>query len=257
MSSLAGVVLAAGQGTRLRPLTNSIPKALCPINNRAMLDHAIDRVAPHVSDLAVNAHHFADQIEQHVAGRAIKVSVESPEALGTAGALGALRDWVRGRPVLIYNADAWIPESLGALVDGWDGHLPRLLVKRQIGPSDFGPWRFVGASLLPGVIAASLPPQPLGLYEAVWREAFRRGQLELVSTSSDAIDCGTLNGYLRANLAANGGQSVIGRTASVQGEVVRSVVWDGCTVRRGERLVDSVRARQDLTLQASGPEQSE
>ena len=103
----AGVALAAGAGTRLRPLTTLRPKALCPVGGVALLDRTLDLLAPVTADVAVNAHHHADQIVGHVADRA-HVSVEQPTALGTAGALGNLRPWLDGRDVLVINADAYL-----------------------------------------------------------------------------------------------------------------------------------------------------
>jgi MurNAc alpha-1-phosphate uridylyltransferase len=251
LRDLVGIVLAAGEGRRLRPLTDVRPKALCPINNTPLLDLAVARVRRHVAEVAVNTHHLARQVQAHLNGTGIMVSVETPEALGTAGALGALRHWIGGRDVLIHNADAWLTDPLDQLVRGWDGTRPRLLVgPAGDGRADFGDRRFVGVSLLPGTIAASLPASPLGLYEAVWRKAWERGQLELIDVTGPAIDCGTVAGYLRANLSANGGGSVIGAGCVVKGELCRSVVWDGCTVEPGECLTDSVRATASLTVRA-------
>ncbi|MGD9957078.1 MAG: NDP-sugar synthase, partial [Candidatus Nanopelagicales bacterium] len=176
---LAGVVLAAGAGTRLRPLTYELPKAMCPVGNRPLVDWAIDRVAPHVSSVAVNAHESQPQLVEHLAGRA-HVSVESGERLGTAGALGRLRGWIDGRHVLVQNADSFVDDDLSALVDGWTGEQPRLLVRREPHPSDFGPWRFLGVSLLPARIAGTLPDEPCGLYSWAWKPAYDAGLLETV-----------------------------------------------------------------------------
>jgi len=251
LRDLVGIVLAAGKGERLHPLTEVRPKALCPINNIPLLDLAVARVRRHVAEIAVNTHHLADQVQAHLDGTGITVSVEAPEALGTAGALGALRHWIAGRDVLIHNADAWLTDPLDQLVRGWDGRQPRLLVAPAgDGRADFGDRRFVGVSLLPGTMAASLPACPSGLYEAVWRDAWERGRLELIDVTGPAIDCGTIADYLRANLIANGGASVIGAGCVVNGELRRSVVWDGCTVEPGECLVDTVRATASLTVRA-------
>jgi hypothetical protein len=251
---LVGIVLAAGEGRRLRPLTTVRPKPLCPVGNRPLLDLAIERIRPYVSEIAVNAHHLADQIVEHLAGTDVRVSVEQPEALGTAGALGALREWIAGRDVLVHNGDAWLTDSLEGLVDGWRGEHPRLLVQRTVhlDRADFGDRRFVGASLLQGALAAALPAAPLGLYEAVWHEAWKRGEIEFVDALGPAIDCGTVDDYLRANLCSSGGASVIGARCVIEGEVRRSVVWDGCRVERGEVLVDSVRATPRLTVRTTG-----
>jgi MurNAc alpha-1-phosphate uridylyltransferase len=251
LRGLVGVVLAAGKGERLRPLTEVRPKALCPINNAPLLDLAVARVRRHVVGVAVNTHHLAHQVQAHLDGTGIMVSVEAPEALGTAGALGALRNWIAGRDVLIHNADTWLTDPLDQLLRGWDGRHPRLLVgPAGDGQADFGDRRFVGVSLLPGTIAASLPASPLGLYEAVWRKAWERDQLELIDVTGPAVDCGTVAEYLRANLLANGGESVIGAGCVVNGELCRSVIWEGCTVEPGECLTDTVRATATLTVRA-------
>ncbi len=255
-TDLAGVVLAAGLGTRLRPLTDLRPKALCPVGGVPLVDLAlrrlVDRLGPTASTsgpdvLAVNAHHHAEQVVAHVGGRA-HLSVERPEPLGTAGALGRLHRWLDGRDVLLTNADAYLPDGLGELVDGWDGERCRLLV-RPLRPGergDFdpptGPVRYVGACLLPWRLVARLSAEPSGLYEVMWRHERAAGRLDLVATAGTAIDCGTPADYLAANLHASGGRSVVGAGAVVEGTLDRSVVWDGGYVGPDERLVQAVRA---------------
>ena len=272
---LAGVALAAGAGTRLRPLTLLRPKALCPVGGVPLLDLALDRLAAVAGTgpgaLAVNAHHHAHQVVEHVAGRA-HVSVETPQALGTAGALGALRGWLDGRDVLVTNADAYLAAGLGSFTDGWDGERCRLLCVPVAGtglradfpgPAGSGGLRYVGACLLPWRLVAPLAAQPSGLYEVLWRTAAEAGRLDLVTTAQagadgTVLDCGTPAQYLDANLdavARAGGSvvhpsavvtgtvtsSVVGAGARVDGDVERCVVWDGARVHVGERLVDVVR----------------
>lgn len=247
--TLAGVVLAAGAGTRLRPLTEISPKALCPVNNRPLVDLALARLGPYVSRTAVNVHHGREQMEAHLARLGVHVSIEEREALGTAGALGLLRDWIAGDPVLLTNADAWHAGDLEALVDGWSGECTRLLVVRDPDRGDFGMWRYAGAGLLPWRDVRDLDPVPSGLYELSWQALEHEGQLELIEAPHQFIDCGTAKDYLAANLAASGGESVVGPAAVVEGELVRSVVWDGARVLSGERLVDAIRATDDITVQ--------
>jgi MurNAc alpha-1-phosphate uridylyltransferase len=256
---LVGVVLAAGAGTRLRPLTDVRPKPLCPVGGRTLLDRALDRVAPHVARTAVNAHHRADQLVAALTGRDVHVSLEQPAALGTAGALGALRDWVDGRPVLVSNADAYYGagDPVGELVAGWDGDRPRLLCVRTGAASDFGELHYVGTALMPWWSVRDLAPVPSGLYEVSWRGLHAEGRLDLAVgelTAATAVDCGTPADYLRANMLASDGAAVVEPGAVVEGEVVRSVVWAGERVGPGERLVDAVRAA-GVTLQpfATGP----
>lgn len=263
---LAGVVLAAGAGTRLAPLTTLRPKALCPVGGRPLLDHALDRVAAvtggGVASIAVNAHHLAGMVLAHVADRGglAAVNVEQGEALGTAGAVGALRTWLDGRAALVTNADAYLPDGpalLARLAQGWDGRRCRLLCAPAPdgARADFHgadvvsggprqPLRFLGASLVPAAVAASLAPVPSGLFEVVWRERDAAGELEFaVAPEGTAfLDCGTPADYLRANLHASGGRAVIGHGAVVLGRVTRAVVWDGAYVGPDEHLVDAVRA---------------
>lgn len=248
---LVGVVLAAGAGTRLRPLTELRPKALCPVANRPLLDWALDRVVPHVSRTAVNVHHHRARMLAHLSGRGVHVSVEEPVALGTAGALGRLRDWVAGAAVLLTNADSWSPsepEPLARLLDGWDGERPRLLCRRDPARGDFGDLRYVGSALLPWWSIRDLPPTPAGLFEVSWGALHEQGRVELLVDDLVHIDCGTPADYLEANLSASGGESVIGEGAVVEGSLVRSVVWPGARVLPNERLVDSIRA-DGLTVQ--------
>lgn len=198
--TLAALVLAAGRGERLRPLTDATPKPLLEVGGTTLLDAALARVGGVVAlgpdDVAVNAHWLADQIVAAVGDRA-HVSVESPVALGTAGAVGALHDWLAGRDVLIANADTWFsgPLDVRRFVTDWDRSKPRLLVVADEQRPDFeARWRFAGLSLLPGAIAATLEPVPSGLYEAVWR----RIPIELVPAAVEAIDCGTPDDLARA-----------------------------------------------------------
>jgi NDP-sugar pyrophosphorylase family protein len=251
---LAAVVLAAGAGTRLRPLTEILPKALCPVDNVALVDLAIDRVRPITPRIAVNVHHGRPQMEAHLNGR-VHLSVEAPDVLGTAGALGQLRDWIGGRPTIVVNADAWHRFDLSVLLKGWDGERVRLLVVDDPARGDFGPWRQCGASIMPWSEIRELPATFGGLYEACWGPRWAEGRLDLKPCAGPFFDCGTPADYLAANLAASGGKSVVGKDARVEGELVRSVVWPGGVVHRGERLVDSIRAGEELTVYAGSARQ--
>jgi N-acetyl-alpha-D-muramate 1-phosphate uridylyltransferase len=261
---VAGVVLAAGAGTRLRPLTDLRPKALCPVGGRPLVDHALDRLAPLAGTgpdrLAVNAHHHAELVVRHCRGRA-HVEVEVGEALGTAGALAGLRPWLDGRPALVTNADAYLPDGLDGFTTGWDGERCRLLCAVGTGRRDFTAddgtaLTYVGACLTPWSMIRDLRPVPTGLYEVLWRAEAAAGRLDLVRlpATATAIDCGTPADYLAANLHACGGGSSIGAGATVLGRVERSVVWDGARVGPDEVLREQIRAgdgEHPVTVDAS------
>jgi MurNAc alpha-1-phosphate uridylyltransferase len=248
---LCAVVLAAGRGTRLQPLTEVRPKALCPVDNVPLIDLALASVRPFARDIAVNVHHLADQVRQHLAGTEVHVSDETDRLLGSAGALGHLHDWIAGRPVLVRNADSYLTEGLDSLVRGWDGRRPRVLGVRVSEGGDFGDVRYVGASLIPAADAARLPDAFAGLYDHVWHPADVRGELEVMIADGQFVDCGTPREYLRANLLASGGRSVVGEGAVVEGLVDDVVVWDGGWVGPHESLRNCIRVGRDLTIEAT------
>jgi NDP-sugar pyrophosphorylase family protein len=250
---IAQVVLCAGAGTRLRPVTDRLPKALCTVADRALVDWALDSPVASGMRRAANAHHHADRLVAHLAGRAVHVSVEEPEALGTAGALAALRAWLAGSDVLVQNADAWIPDPPEHFVAGWDRTRPRLLVRRTAGASDFASFRFLGLSLLPAVMVARLRAEPSGLYEVVWREAWEAGELDLVEHHGVAFDVGTPARLLAANLCAGDGRSFVHPTADVRASLVSSVALPGAVVPVGPEVSFTVCGPGDLRI-ACDPE---
>ncbi len=203
-------MLAAGAGTRLAPLTRWRPKPLCPVGDRPLLDWSLDALAPAVGEVAVNTHHLAAQIHDHLARRGdagaqqVHVSHERDRALGTAGAIGALRGWLDGRPALIVNGDTWHRADLTGFADRWDGERIRLLTSSAL---PFGPRSGVVASLLPWAVAADLAAEPSGLWERVWRTALEQGRLDAVHEPGVVVDCATPADYLRANLAMVRGSS--------------------------------------------------
>ena len=108
------MVLAAGLGTRMRPLTDDRPKPLIEVSGRTLLDRALDPlVAAGVKRAVVNVHYRADQVEAHLKSRTdleIILSDERAEVLETGGALAKARHALGEEPVFVVNTDAfWAP----------------------------------------------------------------------------------------------------------------------------------------------------
>ena len=277
MTDVCGIVLAAGEGRRLRPLTARVPKALCPVGNVPLLGRALHRLAglglSGTADVAVNAAYLPDRVAAAVRGRA-HVSREPDGPLGTAGGVGNLKGWIDGRGALVGNADAYLADpcrepgpDIAALLDGWTGDTVRMLTLPVL-PGDTGGFsgrRFAGFSLLPWRYVRNLPAQHGDLVGAVWRPAEAAGDLELVGYGGVYVDTGTPADYLRANLHAAGGRTladpsatvtgtaetcVIGAHAVVAGTAVRCVIWPGAEVTAEEQLSDAIRVAGHVTVAA-------
>ena len=219
------------------------PKVLCPVGNEALIYHAIGRLGSVVDEVAVNVHASQPSLQEHLDGR-VHVSLEHGEALGTAGGIGNLRDWLDGRAVVAVNGDTWCPGGLEHLVEGWDGSTIRIMVA---GDEPFGPRSRLAASLMPWTVVEALPTTPAGLWEVCWRQALEEGRVETVHHQGPFVDCADAVDYLRANLAAAGG-SVVGEGAVVEGTIEESVVWPGGRVHAGEHLRRAIRTDAGTTV---------
>jgi mannose-1-phosphate guanylyltransferase len=108
---MKAVILAGGPGTRLRPLTDSIPKCMVPIDDRPVLEHNLDWLRGYgITDIAINLHHLPDAVRGHFSnGERFGVNISylyEPELLGTAGTVRALRGWLGiDEPFLVVYGD--------------------------------------------------------------------------------------------------------------------------------------------------------
>lgn len=274
-AEVAGVVLAAGEGRRLRPLTEQLPKALCPVGNVALLDRQLARLAgtglTGADTVAVNAAYMGNQIVRHVGDRA-HLSIEPDGPIGTSGGIARLKDWLDGRGVLVGNADGYLADparepgkDIAAMLEGWSGETVRLLTKPLL-PGTTGGFsgrRFTGFSLLPWRYVRDLEAVQSDLVRTAWRPAEAEGALELINYDGVYIDTGTPADYLRANLHSADGrnlidptaevdgpvqEAVIGAGARVRGTVARSVVWAGGEVTADESLTNVIRGWGGLTV---------
>lgn len=106
---MKALLLAAGLGTRLRPLTDTIPKCLVPIHGKPLLEYWLDMLnAAGVVQLLINTHYLAEKVDDYLAsspfGRGI-VTVYEEKLLGTAGTLLKNRDFFDDEPLMLIHAD--------------------------------------------------------------------------------------------------------------------------------------------------------
>ncbi len=122
------MVLAAGLGKRMRPLTDVVPKPMVRLGGRTLIDHVLDRLAAAGIERAiVNVHYKADALEHHLAGRTspeIIISNERDALLDTGGGLVRALPLLGPEPFLIHNSDSvWLEgphANLDTLIETWD-----------------------------------------------------------------------------------------------------------------------------------------
>lgn len=112
------MVLAAGLGTRLRPITDTMPKPLVPVAGKPMIDYVLDALAEAgVEEAVVNVHHLADQMEAHLASRKkpkVLVSDERDKLMDSGGGLVKGITLLPRKPLYVMNADLfWVGEAQG------------------------------------------------------------------------------------------------------------------------------------------------
>ena len=202
------MLLAAGYGTRLRPLTLNTPKPLIEVDGKALLDRMLDPlVAAGTQRAVINVHWLADQIEAHLSRRddiEIIISDETEELLETGGGLAKARPLLGDDPIFVLNTDAfWAPESprpLTHLAETFDAdEMDVLLLLADMeqtlgfhGAGDFhlsgngaltrrgdaarAPWAFAGARIIRPQLYDDLPPEPFSANE-VWNDLIDTGRL--------------------------------------------------------------------------------
>ncbi|PPC86410.1 MAG: mannose-1-phosphate guanylyltransferase [Hyphomicrobium sp.] len=201
-------VLAAGMGSRMRPLTDTRPKPLVTLAGRALIDHVLDRLNDAgFSRAIVNVHYLADQIEAHVAQRAkphIIISDERDVLLDTGGGVKHALSQLGDTPFLIHNSDSvWIEHShpvLETIQSAWNPHVmdslmliaPSVTSLGYDGRGDFmldelgrlsrpqkgthAPYVFAGVSIANTQIFDNAPDGRFSL-NALWDNSISQGRL--------------------------------------------------------------------------------
>lgn len=127
------MIFAAGLGTRLKPLTDTMPKAMVPVGGKPLLQHVLDKLeASGFDNIVVNVHHFADQIINYLKDTDIQISDETEMLLETGGALKkALPMFDNQEPVLIHNVDILSNVDLKNFYEESRGNDATLLVSER------------------------------------------------------------------------------------------------------------------------------
>ncbi len=161
---MKAAILAAGLGTRLRPLTELVPKTLIPILNRPLLGLLLAQVeAAGFLQVAVNTHHLAAQVQEFMAGQpwGFNLSVsQEPEILGTGGGLRKLGEILRGGAFLAVNGDILTDLDLAAVYRSHPADAVATLVLHDCPPYN-NVWLAEGR-----VVSIGEPPPGLGLEAA-------------------------------------------------------------------------------------------
>jgi NDP-sugar pyrophosphorylase family protein len=140
-----GFVLAAGLGTRLRPITEVVPKPLLPVGNLPMIGYALRLLAHHgITDVIVNVHHLSKTLMEAVGdGSQFGVEItysEEEEILGTGGGIRKMRDQLEDGPFVVVNGDTLIDVDLAALIEAHTtkGAIATLALRRDARQEEFG-----------------------------------------------------------------------------------------------------------------------
>jgi len=216
------MVLSAGLGKRMQPLTLTTPKPLIPVLGKTMLDRHLDRLAEWgVEKTIVNVHHLADKIREHVKDRkapVIKISDETDALLETGGGVARALPLLGDDPFFVLNGDvvwndgpqstftrlwqAFDPDECDVVLlmhpvsraHGYDGHGdfhmdPHGSVRRR-GTDKVAPYVFAGVQLLHPNIMADYPEGAFSL-NVIYDRAMEAGRLRAVVHDGDWYHVGT------------------------------------------------------------------
>lgn len=251
------MVLAAGLGTRLRPLTNTVPKPLLPVANRPILEYTFSLLAgAGIGEVILNTHHLADRLEEGLrlldtAGVRVHLSRE-PKILGTAGGPKKARSFFGEGTFLLVNGDFLIDIDLQEVVDfhrrsgaratmvlrgderggifvDSEGLIRQFLEQREAALPEWTRTDFTGIHLLEPEVLKLIPRNtPWEINLQVYPEMLRRGW-----TVSGFLhtgywrEAGNPAGYLAANLDVISGKA--GKISPLPGSGSLNPGGEGCS----------------------------
>lgn len=262
-----GMVFAAGLGTRLRPLTETLPKPVVPLMNRPLASYSLERLAAAgVRRCAVNTHHLAPEVpralEGHLPAGMEVVFCHEPKLLGTGGGLraGLERIGPTGDPILVMNGDIFFwpdlegalalhrrlgalatmvlrpdprAEQLGAIEIDAEGRVRRMLGAPEGVDAPLETHMFTGVHVLSPDAVALLPEEGC-IVRSGYRLWLAEGRVVAGFVDASAWrDLGTPAEYLRAHLDLLDGTLAWPSVEATGGDVV---IGPGAVVDEGVRL---------------------
>ena len=219
----SAMVMAAGLGKRMRPLTATRPKPLVRVAGKALIDHSLDRIeAAGIGHVVVNVHYLADALEAHLAAQkrpfTIAVSDEREQLLETGGGMVKALPQLKGDPILIVNSDnIWTDgpqDSIRHLARHWDGekmdallllicqasasghggrgdfHMDPAGKLSRRKPGHIAPFVYTGIQLISRRFLDNAPEGPFSTM-VFWERAIAAGRLYGLSHMGQWFDVGT------------------------------------------------------------------
>ena len=195
------MILAAGRGERLRPLTDQLPKPLIKIGDRCLIEHHLVALAQAgVDQVVINLDHLGNMIESHVGdgkryGLSVAYSREPEGALDTGGGIRQALRLITTDPFVVLNSDIWTDLQLDSLPDSIDGQGHLLLVDHPV-HNPAGDFHLFGQNVLnqPVGNSVSLTFSGIGIYRHSLFNGSPRGRFPLAGLLRQAADENQLSG---------------------------------------------------------------